>query len=129
MRSMSQNQDYERDDALFAQTVLVQIDGRWHPAGDAYRALELLDVHFPTETGPSHTRAVAACESLMAGKMSPEGAQSTFVVAVMEAGLPFELHDEGPELMEKLVEIEAENGLFDVLMEIDASGSPATMAS
>ena len=54
----------------------------------AARAVAILEERFPQPPGPSHLRARAACEAVLANTGPLEAAQATFIVAAMEAGLP-----------------------------------------
>lgn len=103
----------------FPKTILVQVEGRWHVVASAAEALQCLRKVFPDRNGPSHRRAVDTCAALVEGNTTAEGAQATFVVAAMESGHPFEVHDEGTELEERLVAAATENGLLDMLLEFD----------
>jgi hypothetical protein len=103
----------------YPKTILVQVDGRWHVVGAADEALRCLRDVFPDRNGPSHRRAVDSCAALLLGNTTAEGAQATFIVAAMEAGHPFEVHDDGPALEERLVMAATENGLLDMLLEVD----------
>jgi hypothetical protein len=103
----------------FLKTILVQVEGRWHLVGAADEALQCLRDVFPDRNGPSHRRAVDTCAALLLGNTTAEGAQATFIVAAMEGGHPFEVHNEGIELEERLVAVATENGLLDLLLELD----------
>ena len=103
----------------FPKTILVQVEGRWHVVGTADEALQCLRNVFPDRNGPSHRRAVDTCAALLQGNTTAEGAQATFMVAAMEGGHPFEVHDDGAELEERLVVAATENGLLDMLLEVD----------
>lgn len=103
----------------FPRTILVQVEGRWHVIGAADEALQCLRNVFPDRNGPSHRRAVDTCAALLEGNTTAEGAQATFIVAAMESGHPFEVHNEGSELEERLVAAATENGLLDMLLEVD----------
>jgi hypothetical protein len=103
----------------FPKTILVQVEGRWHVVKSADEALRCLRDVFPDRNGPSHRRAVDTCAALPMGNTTAEGAQATFIVAAMEGGHPFEVLDEGPELEERLVAAATENGLLDMLLEVD----------
>lgn len=103
----------------FPKTILLQVEGRWHVVGAADEALQCLRNVFPDRNGPSHRRAVDTCTALLQGNTTAEGAQATFIVAAMEGGHPFEVHDEGTELEERLVAAATENGLFEMLLELD----------
>jgi hypothetical protein len=103
----------------FPKTILVQVEGRWHVVGAADEALQCLRGAFPERNGPSHRRAADTCAALLLGNTTAEGAQATFIVAAMEGGHPFEVHDDGAELEERLVMAATENGLLDMLLEVD----------
>ena len=103
----------------FPKTILVKVEGRWHVVGAADEALQCLRDVFPDRNGPSHRRAVDTCAALLLGNTTAEGAQATFIVAAMEGGHPFEVHDDGSELEERLVMAATENGLLDMLLEVD----------
>ena len=103
----------------FPRTILVQVEGRWHVVGAADEALKCLRNVFPDRNGPSHRRAADTCTALLEGNTTAEGAQATFIVAAMEGGHPFEVHDEGSELEERLLAAATENGLLDMLLEVD----------
>jgi hypothetical protein len=102
----------------FPKTILIQVEGRWHIIGTADEALRCLRDVFPDRNGPSHRRAVDTCSALLLGNTTAEGAQATFIVAAMEGGHPFEVHDDGSELEERLVMAATENGLLDMLFEV-----------
>lgn len=103
----------------FPQTILVKVEGRWHVVGTGDEALQCLRNVFPDRNGPSHRRAVDTCAALLLGNTTAEGAQATFIVAAMEGGHPFEVHDDGAELEERLIMAATENGLLDMLLEVD----------
>jgi hypothetical protein len=103
----------------FPKTILVKVEGRWHVVGAAEEALRCLRDVFPDRNGPSHRRAVDTCAALLLGNTTAEGAQATFIVAAMESGHSFEVHDEGNELEERLVMAATENGLLDMLLEVN----------
>jgi phage-related protein len=103
----------------FPKTILVQVEGRWHVVASADEALQCLRDVFPDRNGPSHRRAVDTCAALFLDNTTAEGAQATFIVAAMEGGHPFEVHDDGAELVERLVVAATENGLLDMLLEVD----------
>jgi hypothetical protein len=103
----------------FPKTILFSLEGRWHFVGAADEALECLKNVFPDRKGPSHRRAVDTCAAFVLGNATADGAQATFIVAVMEGGHPFEVLDEGAELEERLVAAATENGLLDMLLELD----------
>lgn len=100
----------------FLKTILVQVVGRWHVVGAADEALRCLTDVFPDRNGPSHRRAVDTCSALVQGNTTPESAQATFIVAAMEGGHPY---DEGADLEERLVAAATENGLLDMLLDLD----------
>lgn len=108
----------------FPKTILVQVEGRWHVVAAADEALQCLRKVFPDRNGPSHRRAVDTCADLVEGNATADGAQATIIVAAMEGGHPFEVHDEGTELEERLVAAAAENGLLDMLLELDDHQMP-----
>ena len=103
----------------FGKTILVRVDGRWHVVETADQALQCLRGVLPDKDGPSYRRALAVCQATLRGDASTEGAQATFIVAVMEGGHPFEVHDAGADLEERLVAAATENGLLDMLLELD----------
>ena len=110
-------------DLCFANVVLVRVEGRWHTVKTVDQALHCLRNVFPDKTGPSFRRAMNTCEAARLGIGAVEGAQATFVVAAMEGGHPFETHEEGAELEERLVVAAVENGLLDMLLELDKGRS------
>lgn len=85
---------------------------------NAREALGCLQSEFIATEGPSYKRAWDTCEAVIRGA-APEGAQAAFVVASMEGGHPFEVYDEGFELDERLAAVAAENGLLDMLLELE----------
>ena len=110
----------ENATSRFPKTVMVQIHGRWHVVVTACQALDCLVNRFPERQGPSYTRAVDTCEALLIGRGSPEGAQAAFIVSAMASGHQFEVHDDGIELDERLAVVAAENGLIDLLLELES---------
>lgn len=56
--------------------------------------LRLLQSDWPGDRGPSYERALASCRACVSADLSGVGAMATFAVAAMEAGLPFERHDD-----------------------------------
>lgn len=106
----------------FERAIFLKIEGRWHVIDNGERALRCLEQSFPDRSGPSHRRATAANRDYVDGKGSREAAESTFVVAAMEAELIFEVLDDDIAAMERRVAITAENGLLDMLVGLDEAG-------
>ena len=108
----------------FPKTILVQVEGRWRIVGTADEALQCLKNVFHDRNGPSHRRAVDTCTNLVLGNATAESAQATFIVAAMEGGYSFEVHVDGAELEERLVGAATENGLLDMLLDLDQDQMP-----
>lgn len=121
-RSMSTGAGHTLPDGLapirFPKTVLVQVGGRWHVIRHAREALGCLQSKFIATEGPSYKHAWDTCEAVARGA-GAEGTQAAFIVASMEGGYPFEVYDDGWELDERLAAVAAENGLLDMLLELD----------
>jgi hypothetical protein len=78
----------------FETLIAVCIEGEWIAVEDAERALRLLETSWPDANGPSYARALKSCRAFVEGDGTAVGAKSTFAVAAMEAGIPFELFDD-----------------------------------
>lgn len=60
---------------------------------DSKSAAHFLLSRWPHKTGTSYRRAILTCSAVLNGRLSQEAAQSAFVVAAMEAAIPFEVKD------------------------------------
>lgn len=79
------------NDFDFDEIVMINIGGKRLAISDAEGARTCLLEDFADQDAPSYRRALATCEAFMDGNGTATGAQATFIVAVMEAGLPFEV--------------------------------------
>jgi hypothetical protein len=93
----------------FDRVVGIKVGQDWHLIENATDALAYLRQRWPQPDGPSCLRAIANCEALLAGPGSVEAARASFVVAAMEAGLQFEVHEDEFEFLELQVAMVAED--------------------
>lgn len=87
------NQPPAEADFSFEAPVSVQCDRHRIVIADARQAHACLLEQFSIRTAPSYLRALRTCEAFLAGSGRIAGVEATFVVAVMEAGFPFEVQD------------------------------------
>ena len=123
MTSLSNNAPKDPETVLtpltpipFAHVIALQIDGRWHFIETADQALHCLRKEFTASDGASFKRALSTWDAVYAGLVPVESFSAAFIVAAMEAGYPFEVHQENEALVERRVAAEAENALLDVLL-------------
>jgi hypothetical protein len=83
--------------------VSIKIAGEWLPIRDSEAAWTCLQERWPRVRGPSYRRAVATCESALAGEYPAVAARAAFVVAAMEAGLQFSLHKDEFDFLEQKI--------------------------
>lgn len=93
----------------FDKVVSIKLGQEWVAVGSVGQALACLRERWPVASGSSLQRALANCEAAMAGHGSAVAARTAFVVAAMEAGLPFELHKDEFGFLESEIAAAAEN--------------------
>lgn len=93
----------------FDKVVSIKLGQRWVAVESVGQALDCLRERWPVSDGPSFQRALANCEAAVAGHGSAVAARTAFVVAAMEAGLPFELHKDEFGFLEQEIAAAAEN--------------------
>lgn len=81
------------DDFAFEEGVTIDFGSKRLVISDAEAARTCLLEDFIDQGAPSYRRALATCEAFMDGNGTAAGAQAIFMVAVMEAGFPFEVQD------------------------------------
>jgi hypothetical protein len=79
----------------FDQIVSIKLGADWIAIDSAEEARACLLELWPERNGASYHRALANCEAFLAGDGPMEAARASLMVAAMEAGLPFELHENG----------------------------------
>lgn len=89
----------------------------------ASQALVCLAEKFPQRKGPSYRRAVAARQAFLSGAEPMMGAQSKFIVAAMEAGIPFEISENRVSRLRE-ISIATEESLRAALLGSDDSSEP-----
>ena len=80
-------------DFAFDEIVTIDCGGKLLAISDAKAARRCLLEDFSNKNAPSYLRALAMCEAFLDGNGTATGVQATFIVAVMEAGFPFEVQD------------------------------------
>ena len=80
-----------------------------HVIRDVEAACKALTGNWPNKRGPSYRRAVGTCEAALAGERPGSAVRITFVVAVMEAGFPFQLYDDEISMLEDEVAMISRN--------------------
>lgn len=101
----------------FDDIVCLKLDRGWLYIESGERALDCLG-NFDDHTEPSWQRAHATCSAFVAGQAGAEAAKSTFIVAAMAAGIPFEVAS-GFDVVERHVEEAATEGLITILFDSD----------
>jgi hypothetical protein len=99
----------DMENTRFDRVVGIKLGQDWHLIENATDALAYLHERWPQAAGPSCLRAIANCEALLSGLGSVEAARASFVVAAMEAGLQFEVHEDEFEFLELQVAMVAES--------------------
>lgn len=94
------NQPRADADTPFDAPVSILLDGHRIVIADAMQAHACLLRQFADRAAPSYVRALNTCEAFLAGTGKVAGVQATFVVAVMEAGISFEVQDIDLRLLE-----------------------------
>jgi hypothetical protein len=102
--------------SAFDAAVILTIEDEPVFVDDAAGARMCLIERFPDSDGPSFKPALAACDACLLGGSSGAVARIMFVVAVMEAGFPFEVIEGPAHALERRTELEAEAGLRSILM-------------
>lgn len=77
----------------FDQIVSIKLGADWIAIDSAEEARACLLELWPERNGASYHRALTNCEAFLAGEAPMEAARASLMVAAMEAGLPFELHE------------------------------------
>ena len=108
-----------RSSLAFDSPVFLRLHDHWIFIDAVVAARHCLLDHFPDKQGPSHARALCACDLVLSGNGPSELARTTFVVAAMEAGFLFEIIDDAALAYERRIELEAENGLRSILQRLD----------
>jgi hypothetical protein len=110
--------------SMFDEIVCLKLETGWVYIESGEQALDCLANRFDDHTEPSWQRAHMTCSAFVAGQASAEAAKSTFVVAAMAAGIPFEVA-EGLDVVERHVEDAASEGLITILFDGDEQDSGA----
>lgn len=79
----------------FDQIVSIKLGADWIAIDSADEARACLLELWPERNGACYQRALANCEAFLAGDAPMGAARASLMVAAMEAGLPFELHENG----------------------------------
>lgn len=103
---------------MFDDIVCLKLDTGWRYIENGEQAVDCLRDDFVDQTEPSWHRAYTACAAFVAGQGGAEAAKSTFIVAAMAAGIPFEVAS-GFDVVERHVEEAATEGLITILFEGD----------
>lgn len=103
---------------MFDEIVCLKRAAGWLYIESGEQALDCLGNIFDDHTEPSWQRAHATCSAFVAGRAGAEAAKSTFIVAAMAAGIPFEVAS-GFDVVERHVEEAAAEGLVTILFDGD----------
>lgn len=103
---------------MFDDIVCLKLDRGWRYIESGEQALDCLGKNFDDHTEPSWQRAHATCSAFVAGQAGAEAAKSTFIVAAMAAGIPFEVAS-GFDVVERHVEEAAAEGWGTILFDGD----------
>ena len=91
------------------KVVVFTLGGDRHMVRDLETAYRSLTELWSNKRGPSYRRAVDTSEAALAGERPGSAARITFVVALMEAGLPFQLYDDEISMLEDEVAMISRN--------------------
>jgi hypothetical protein len=100
--------------ASFDKIVAIRFGQEWVPVDSADLALNCLRELWPDKSGPSYQRAVRNCEAHLAGDATMLAARASFMVAAMEAGLPFDVYPDHLAFMDaQIASVAKENAVID----------------
>jgi hypothetical protein len=100
--------------ASFDKIVAIKFGQEWVPVDSADLALNCLRELWADKSGPSYHRAVRNCEAHLAGEATMLAARASFMVAVMEAGLPFDVYSDHLAFMDaQIASVAKESAVLD----------------
>jgi hypothetical protein len=74
----------------WTKPVRVETAGRFRVISSTRAAAQWLLYHWPTEGGPEHRAARAACIAVLKNEQPPDHARQAFIAAAKEAGILIE---------------------------------------
>jgi len=98
----------------FDKVVAVKFGLEWIPVDGVEHALTCLDEFWPDKSGASYRRALRNCEAFLSGEATMLAARASFMVAAMEAGLPFEVYPDHLSFLDaQIASVAKENAIND----------------